>query len=123
MEFTRLAHTFERVRAWVKAMGQQLESNYPNLIALARGATHRGGHVTVDYAQNSIGRNTATPYTLRAHPAHPTVSTPLTWEELDAGTIHPADLTPQVVLGRVERLGDLFAPVLQGEQHIAWLSS
>jgi bifunctional non-homologous end joining protein LigD len=40
------------------------------------------GHVTVDYAQNSIGRNTAAPYTLRAHPAHPTVSTPLTWEEL-----------------------------------------
>jgi bifunctional non-homologous end joining protein LigD len=60
-----------------------------------------------------------TPYTLRAHPAHPTVSTPLTWEELEAGTLHPADLTPQVVLGRVEQVGDLFAPVLQGEQHIA----
>lgn len=36
-------HTFERVRVWVKAVGQQLESNYPDLIALARGATHRGG--------------------------------------------------------------------------------
>src|SRR5437588_9032538 len=34
-------YTFERVRAWVKAMGQQLESNYPDLIALASGATHR----------------------------------------------------------------------------------
>jgi len=38
-------HTFARVRAWVKAMGQQLEENYPDLIALAHGATHRGGRV------------------------------------------------------------------------------
>jgi bifunctional non-homologous end joining protein LigD len=116
-------HTFERVRGWIKAVGQQLESTYPDLFALAHGATHRGGRVTVDYAQNSVGRNTATPYTLRAHPTHPTVSTPVTWEELVAGAIHPADLTPQVVLERVERLGDLFAPVLQGEQQIAWLPS
>ncbi len=112
-------NTFERVRTWVKAVGQQLASSYPDLIALARGATHQGGRVTIDYAQNSIGRNTAAPYTLRAHPVHPTVSTPLTWAELDAGTILPADLTPQAALKRVGRLGDLFALVLQGDQHIA----
>ncbi len=111
-------HTFERVRNWVKAVGVPLASNYPDLISLAHGPTHQGGRVTVDYAQNSVGRNTAAPYTLRAHPAHPTVSTPLTWAELEAGTIDPADLTPQVVLERVGRLGDLFAPVLQGDQHI-----
>jgi bifunctional non-homologous end joining protein LigD len=111
--------TFERVRSWVKAMGQQLASNYPDLVALAQGATHRGGRVTVDYAQNSVGRNTAAPYTLRAYPAHPTVSTPLTWEELEAGSMHPASLSPQVVLERVGRLGDLFAPVLQADQRLA----
>jgi bifunctional non-homologous end joining protein LigD len=85
---------------------------------LASGSTHRGGRVTIDAVQNSVGRNTAAPYTLRASPPHPTVSTPLTWEELDGGTIHPADLTPQVVLERVGRLGDLFAPVLHTDQHI-----
>jgi bifunctional non-homologous end joining protein LigD len=100
-------------------VGQRLASSYPELIALAHGATHQGGRVTVDYAQNSVGRNTATPYTLRAHPAHPTVSTPLTWEELEAGSILPADLTPQVVLERIERPGDLFTSVLQRDQHIA----
>jgi bifunctional non-homologous end joining protein LigD len=100
-------------------VGQQLASSYPDLMALAHGATHQGGRVAIDYAQNSVGRNTASPYTLRANPAHPTVSTPLTWAELDAGTIHPFDLTPQVVIERVGRLGDLFAPVLQGDQHIA----
>jgi bifunctional non-homologous end joining protein LigD len=111
-------HTFERVRAWVKGVGQQLASSSPELIALAHGATHQGGRVRVDYAQNSVGRNTAAPYTLRARPAHPTVSTPLTWKELEEGDLHPADLTPQMVLERVGQLGDLFAPVLQADQHV-----
>ncbi len=111
-------YTFEHVRTWVKAVAQQLASSYPDLIALAHNGTHQGNRVTIDDAQNSIGRNTAAPYTLRAHPAHPTVSTPLSWEELDAGTPLPADLTPQVVLERVRRLGDLFAPVLSRDHHI-----
>jgi bifunctional non-homologous end joining protein LigD len=112
-------YTFERVRSWVKAVGQQLATTYPKLIALAHGPTHQGGRVTIDAAQNSVGRNTAAPYTLRARTPHPTVSTPLTWEELEEGNMHPADLTPRVVLERVEQLGDLFAPVLHTDQHIA----
>ena len=112
-------YTFERVRTWVKAVGQQLATTYPDLIAIAHGPTHRGGRVTIDAAQNSVGRNTAAPYTLRASIPHPTVSTPLTWEELDSGNMQPADLTPQVVLERVGRSGDLFAPVHYTDQHIA----
>jgi bifunctional non-homologous end joining protein LigD len=112
-------YTFERVRTWVKAVGQQLATTYPDLLAIAHGSTHQGGRVTIDVAQNSIGRNTAAPYTLRASIPHPTVSTPFTWEELHVGDFHPADLTPQVVLERVGRLGDLFTPVLHTDQHIA----
>jgi bifunctional non-homologous end joining protein LigD len=111
-------YTFQRVRAWVKAVGQQLASRYPDLVALAHGGTHRGGRVTIDYAQNSVGRNTAAPYTLRAHLDHPTVSTPLTWAELDAGSIDPVRFSPQVVLQRLKQQGDVFAPVLQADQHI-----
>jgi DNA primase len=62
--------------------------------------------------------DTAASYTLRAHPDHPTVSTPLTWEELDAGSMHPALLSPQVVLERVSRMGDPFSTVLQADQRI-----
>ncbi|MGO8950042.1 MAG: non-homologous end-joining DNA ligase [Ktedonobacterales bacterium] len=112
-------YTFARVRGWVKAVGQQLATSYPDLISAASGPTHRGDRVIIDAAQNSVGRNTAAPYTLRASSPHPTVSTPLTWEELDGGNIHPADLTPDVVLARVQRLGDLFAPVQQLRQNIA----
>ena len=111
-------YTFERVRSWVKEMGQQLATAYPELISLAQGSTHQGGRVTIDYAQNSVGRNTAAPYTLRASTSQPAVSTPLSWGELDASTVDPADLTPQAVLERVQRLGDLFAPVLHTDQHI-----
>jgi bifunctional non-homologous end joining protein LigD len=111
-------YSFERVRDWVKSVGEQLATAYPQLIAPAHGATHRGARVTIDHTQNSIGRNTAAPYTLRAHPAYPTVSCPLTWEELAAGTLQPTDLTPPVVIERISRLGDLFSPVLQGDQHI-----
>jgi bifunctional non-homologous end joining protein LigD len=111
-------YSFERVRNWVKAIGQQLATIYPDLISIASGSTHRGGRVTIDAAQNSVGRNTAAPYTLRASTPHPTVSTPLSWEELDTGTIHPTDLTPEVVLERVQRLGDVFAPALHADQHI-----
>jgi bifunctional non-homologous end joining protein LigD len=112
-------YTFEHIRRWVKAIGQQLATTSPDLIAIAQGATHRGGRVTIDPGQNSVGRNTAAPYTLRASTARPTVSAPLSWQELDAGNIHPADLTPPVVLERVQRLGDSFAPVLTMKHHLA----
>jgi bifunctional non-homologous end joining protein LigD len=98
-------------------MAEQLATAHPKLFAVARGATHRGRRVTVDHAQNSVGRNTAAPYTARALPGGP-VSTPLTWEEVEAGRIRPADLTLRVVPERVRALGDLFAPVLQGGQRL-----
>jgi bifunctional non-homologous end joining protein LigD len=104
-------HTFDAVRAWVKALAEELAAAYPDLIAVAKGATHRGGQVTVDYAQNSIGRNTAAPYTLRARPGA-TVSAPLTWEEIEEGRVRPSDFTLRTMPGRLEQLGDIFAPVL-----------
>src|SRR5579875_904797 len=87
-------YSFEQVRGWVRGIGQQLVTSYPGLITTATGSTHRGKSVTIDAAQNSIGRNTAAPYTLRASIAHPTVSTPLSWEELENNTTLPLDLTP-----------------------------
>jgi bifunctional non-homologous end joining protein LigD len=111
-------YSFEQVRGWVKEIGQQLATSYPDLITTATGSTHRGKSVAIDAAQNSIGRNTAAPYTLRASITHPTVSTPLSWEELENNSILSLDLTPQVVLQRLLRLGDLFAPALQADQRL-----
>ncbi len=110
-------HTFDQVRTWVKTLTEEMASVHPELIAVARGATHRGHRVTIDQAQNSMGRNTAAPYTLRALPGAP-VSAPLSWEEVAAGRVRPSDLTLQTLPQRFQQMGDLFAPVRQAGQRL-----
>jgi bifunctional non-homologous end joining protein LigD len=82
------------------------------LIGLPGIRTHSGNRVHIDYRQNSIGRNTAAPYSLRALPGAP-VSTPLSWKEIEDGRIRPSDFTLKTVPARIESLGDLFAPLLK----------
>lgn len=110
-------HTFDGVRDWVRTTAERLEEAHPKLFATAHGSTHRGKRVTVDHAQNSVGRNTAMPYTVRALPGAP-VSTPLSWDEVQAGTLTPADFTLRTVPARLKKLGDVFAPVLKGGQRL-----
>jgi bifunctional non-homologous end joining protein LigD len=81
----------------------------------------RTGKVFVDWSQNDEHKTTVAVYSLRAR-EHPTVSTPVTWEEVerafkkkDAGLL--VFEAPQVV-ARVEKLGDLFEPVLELKQRL-----
>jgi bifunctional non-homologous end joining protein LigD len=113
--------TFDVVRAWVRTLARQLAAAAPRLIAVAHRATHKGSHITIDYAPNSVGRNTAAPYTLRAHPQAP-VSAPITWEEVKAGQIRPSALTLRTMPARLQQRGDLFAPILQRDQNLPALS-
>ena len=110
-------HEFDAVREWVKSLAEELAAAHPHLIAVAHGLTHRGRLVTVDYAQNSGGRNTAAPYTLRARGGAP-VSTPLSWDEVEVGQVRPADHTLRSLLGRLECVGDLFLAVLARDQSL-----
>ncbi|MEX1158637.1 MAG: hypothetical protein WEC79_06890, partial [Thermomicrobiales bacterium] len=110
-------HSFGQVRSWVRVLADRLAAADPDLIAVAHGRTHQGRQVTIDHAQNSIGRNTAAPYTVRAVPGAP-VSAPVTWDEVEAGRLHPADLTLRTMRARIANVGDLFAPVLLGGQHL-----
>jgi bifunctional non-homologous end joining protein LigD len=108
--------TFETVHACTKVLAEQLTSAHLKLFTLPHGGTHRGRRGTLDYVQNSVARNTAAPYTLRARPGAP-VSTPLTWEELEAGDLEPSDFTLRTIPQRVQQTGDLFKPVLgQGQR-------
>ena len=65
----------------------------------------------VDHRQNGWGKTIASVYSVRPKPGAP-VSTPLRWEELTED-VRPRDFRMDVVLERVERDGDLFAPVLE----------
>ena len=64
----------------------------------------------IDANQNGQGKTIASAYSVRPKPNAP-VSTPLRWDELTAD-VRPRDFTMQVALERVERHGDIFAPVL-----------
>lgn len=110
-------HAFATVRAWVREIAERLTATDPELFALAHGSTHRGRQVTIDAAQNSMGRNTAAPYTVRAVRGA-TVSTPLTWEEVRQGAVRPTDFTLRTIRARLDRVGDLFAPVLEDGQRL-----
>ena len=81
----------------------------------------RGGKVLVDWSQNDDHKTTVCVYSLRAK-ERPTVSTPVTWEEVEhcLQKKNPALLVfeTNAALKRVEKQGDLFAPVLEQKQKL-----
>jgi bifunctional non-homologous end joining protein LigD len=81
--------------------------------------TLRKGRVFVDWSQNDAHKTTVNVYSLRARD-HPTVSTPVCWDDIQTTfkKKKPTLLHFEVdhVLKRVQRLGDLFAPVLSMKQ-------
>ena len=102
----------EQTSAYAKGVAQRLEKEHPDLVVHRMTKSLRPGKVLVDWSQNSAAKTTVSVYSLRARP-RPTVSTPVTWDEVEGCRSAP-DLvfTSDDVLGRVERLGDLFAPLL-----------
>lgn len=102
----------EQTSAYAKALAKRLEASHPDLVLHRMTKSLRPGKVLVDWSQNSAAKTTVCVYSLRAR-ERPTVSTPVTWDEVEACT-RPDDLvfTSADVLARVERHGDLFAPLL-----------
>ncbi|WP_117214501.1 non-homologous end-joining DNA ligase [Allorhizocola rhizosphaerae] len=68
----------------------------------------RPGKVFIDWSQNALFKTTVSVYSLRAGPI-PTVSTPLTWDEVESGGFEMEDFTLHTVPGRIEEYGDLHA--------------
>ena len=103
----------EQTSAYAKGLAQRLEGEHPDLVLHRMTKALRGGKVLVDWSQNSAAKTTISAYSLRARD-RPTVSTPLTWDEV--GSCTAADdlvFTSDEVLARVEEHGDLFAPLLR----------
>ena len=100
--------------AYAKGLAQRLEKAHPDLALHRMTKALRGGKVLIDWSQNSAAKTTVSVYSMRAKD-RPTVSTPITWDEV-AGCTGPEDLvfTTDDVLARVAQHGDLFAPLLVG---------
>ncbi len=76
------------------------------------------GKVFIDWSQNSRHKTTICAYSLRARP-RPTVSTPVTWDEVSDGADGEAlSFAAPEVLDRVDELGDLFAPAATLQQRL-----
>jgi bifunctional non-homologous end joining protein LigD len=101
----------KEVWTFAKAIAIELESRHSDLItAEYRKVKRPHGRVLVDYNQNAWGRTLASIYSVRPTPAA-SVSTPVTWEEVERG-IRVEDFRIDNVRERVRRLGDLWKPVL-----------
>jgi bifunctional non-homologous end joining protein LigD len=102
----------DEVSAYAKRIAEELERAEPRLCLSKMAKRLRPGKVFIDWSQNSASKTTVTAYSLRAQPT-PTVSTPLTWDEVESGEVVPAELTAPVVLERVEEYGDLLADLCE----------
>ncbi len=113
--------SYDVTKPFAKAIAQLLEKQTPDLVISKMKRVERGGKVFVDWSQNHRSKTTIAVYSLRAR-ERPTASTPLTWEEVErcAENEDAASLVFEAgeVLERVERHGDLFAPVLELEQEL-----
>ena len=111
--------TFDRTKGFALSVGQLLEKVHGDLVLTSMDKSRRGGKVFVDWSQNVLTKTTVCAYSLRAR-THPTVSTPLTWQEV--GAVADGELDPTFemadVLARVEAHGDRFGDVLTVEQSL-----
>ncbi len=111
-------HTHAHASSFALAVGQMLARNHPDQILVEMAKALRPGKVFVDWSQNSRHKTTVAVYSLRAR-NRPSVSTPLHWDEVVAGAIgEPLVFAPEEVLRRVEKRGDLFAPVADLVQNL-----
>lgn len=117
------ASTFEDTRQAALALAQIAEREHPDLIVSAMDPQLRRDKVMIDWSQNAPSRTTVAVYSVRARD-FPSVSTPLTWEEVE-GAKTPEDLRfdTAAALARAADLGDLMAPVLRTEQDLPALRS
>ena len=103
---------WRRVVDHVRQLAVRLSTRHPDTFVAVMAKDQRTDRIFVDYLQNQAARNTIAPYSLRGRHA-PTVSTPLTWDEV-AAVDAPGQLvfTAEDVLRRVEDQGDLWAEIL-----------
>ncbi len=113
--------TYDQTKPFAHELARKLEREHPELVVSEMKKSLRTNKVFVDWSQNDQHKTTVCVYSLRAK-EHPTVSTPVTWDEV-ALCLKKQDpelllFTADQVLKRVEKLGDLFVPVLKLKQKL-----
>jgi bifunctional non-homologous end joining protein LigD len=107
--------SYEQTKGFARAVAELLEKQHPKLVTSRMTRSLRPGKVLIDWSQNDPHKTTVCVYSLRAQ-ERPTVSTPLDWEEVERGARRRREFQlsvgPAELLKRVERRGDVHAPLL-----------
>lgn len=111
--------THDDASRFALACGQVLEKRMPKRVTTVMAKAVRPGKIFIDWSQNAYHKTTIAPYSLRARP-EPTVSTPVSWGEVEACAEDEVELRFEAadVIERVADQGDLFAPVLTTTQQL-----
>jgi bifunctional non-homologous end joining protein LigD len=113
--------TYDDTKGFSRAVAELFEQQDPQHVVSAMRKDLRVGKIFIDWSQNDEHKTTCCAYSLRAR-ARPTVSTPVTWQELEQAlrARDPSRLVFEArdVLTRVQKRGDLFAPVLTVKQRL-----
>jgi bifunctional non-homologous end joining protein LigD len=117
--------SYDETKPFAHAIARLLEQEHPELVVSEMKKAVRNNKVFVDWSQNDQHKTTIAVYSLRAR-EQPTVSTPITWEEVEQ-TLKKKDAQRLVfeasdVLKRVEKMGDLYAPLLTLKQKLPQLT-
>src|SRR5580698_441435 len=117
--------SYEQTKSFAHAIARLLEQEHPELVVSDMKKAVRTNKIFVDWSQNDEHKTTISVYSLRAR-EHPTVSTPVTWDEVEQA-LKKKDAERLVfeakdVLARVEKMGDLFAPVQTLKQKLPQLA-
>ena len=113
--------SYDVTKPFALAIAELLERRHPELVVSDMKKALRTGKVLVDWSQNDEHKTTVCVYSLRAKD-RPTVSTPITWDEVEAVRVSrdPEELAfdSDAVLARVAEHGDLFAAVETLQQEL-----
>ncbi|HUA14124.1 MAG TPA: non-homologous end-joining DNA ligase [Verrucomicrobiae bacterium] len=112
---------FDATKLFSHALAQLLEHDHPQQVVSEMKKQVRTGKVFVDWSQNDEHKTTVAVYSLRAK-EHPTVSTPVTWDEVER-CLKKKDskllvFEAKQTIARFEKMGDLFEPVLELKQQL-----
>jgi bifunctional non-homologous end joining protein LigD len=112
---------YGRTKHISRGLAEKLEHEHADRVVHTQRKTAREGKVLIDWSQNDQNKTTVNVYSLRAR-SHPTVSTPVTWDEVEH-CLEAADPSLLVfdsaaVLDRIDQHGDLFEPILKLKQKL-----
>jgi bifunctional non-homologous end joining protein LigD len=112
---------YDQTKTFAKTIAEYAQAKFPSLVVSKMAKALRKGKVFIDWSQNDDHKTTICVYSLRAKD-YPTVSTPLTWRELEKakrqGDSDRLVFDSEDVLKRTKEHGDLFEPILKQKQKL-----